>query len=268
MNTTITTKPALTALMGAMVVATASTAFAASSVLLDFGATDPTDTTWTPHTQTAGGAITLTGLQDTASNGSYSFTTTSDGNFGSAVQQAPNATWGSGTFDGFSGTALEEMQSTLGLATAIPSSVYQDNLTNGGRTGHVITVGGLTVGQAYVMYYIGGNGRTDSDVNQGGISLNSGFSNTETTVNYYLTNFGTAAYQQPATLTSTINVPMTYLGLVKFDHVIADTNGEIKMTMRGGRANINAFAFALVPEPSSAALLGIGGLALILRRRK
>jgi len=36
----------------------------------------------------------------------------------------------------------------------------------------------------------------------------------------------------------------------------------------GNRASVSGFLITTVPEPSSAALLGLGGLALILRRRK
>jgi len=36
----------------------------------------------------------------------------------------------------------------------------------------------------------------------------------------------------------------------------------------GNRASVSGFKIETVPEPSSAALLGLGGIALILRRRK
>lgn len=36
----------------------------------------------------------------------------------------------------------------------------------------------------------------------------------------------------------------------------------------GGQGQINAFQLRVIPEPSSTALLGLGGLALLLRRRK
>ena len=51
-------------------------------------------------------------------------------------------------------------------------------------------------------------------------------------------------------------------------------NIHIRFTNTSGNASnndfvvINGFEVEAVPEPSSAALLGLGGLALILRRRK
>ncbi len=44
------------------------------------------------------------------------------------------------------------------------------------------------------------------------------------------------------------------------------SNGELAEIWNGGSGQ--TIALALVPEPSSAALLGLGGLALILRRSK
>jgi len=45
-------------------------------------------------------------------------------------------------------------------------------------------------------------------------------------------------------------------------------NNTIKYTAAGGDIGIKNVTFNPVPEPSSTALLGLGGLALILRRRK
>lgn len=59
-----------------------------------------------------------------------------------------------------------------------------------------------------------------------------------------------------------------------FIGVTADGTGKITGTWDGtdntvgGRQSYGGMQFELVPEPSTAALLGLGGLALILRRRK
>ncbi|MDB4409051.1 PEP-CTERM sorting domain-containing protein, partial [Akkermansiaceae bacterium] len=48
-------------------------------------------------------------------------------------------------------------------------------------------------------------------------------------------------------------------------------DGQAYDNSNGGQAQINALQvrdLGVVPEPSSTALLGLGGLALILRRRK
>ena len=61
---------------------------------------------------------------------------------------------------------------------------------------------------------------------------------------------------------------------VLFENVSLDTleikvtGGHLDTSNNGTIANINGIQIVQVPEPSSAALLGLGGLALILRRRK
>ena len=53
----------------------------------------------------------------------------------------------------------------------------------------------------------------------------------------------------------------------KFDlSVTSDGAGEVLITVTGSR--FNGMEVAAVPEPTTTALLGLGGLALILRRRK
>ena len=48
--------------------------------------------------------------------------------------------------------------------------------------------------------------------------------------------------------------------------------GQIQVILsegtNGGFTNVDSIAFQNVPEPSAAALLGLGGLALLRRRRK
>ncbi|MGB0993246.1 MAG: PEP-CTERM sorting domain-containing protein [Akkermansiaceae bacterium] len=56
-------------------------------------------------------------------------------------------------------------------------------------------------------------------------------------------------------------------GLI-FSGVAADVSGEFHITFDGGNPTLQALEFTSVPEPSSTALLGLGGLALIMRRRK
>ncbi|WP_227021248.1 PEP-CTERM sorting domain-containing protein [Oceaniferula marina] len=56
--------------------------------------------------------------------------------------------------------------------------------------------------------------------------------------------------------------------VLSFDGFTADQNGEFVITLSGGNPTIQGLVLTAVPEPSSSALVGIGGLALILRRRK
>ena len=65
---------------------------------------------------------------------------------------------------------------------------------------------------------------------------------------------------------------------VLFENVEADGSGNILFTGTAGdlldgsvdahRFGLNGLQINQVPEPSTTALLGLGGLALILRRRK
>ncbi|NWK57298.1 PEP-CTERM sorting domain-containing protein [Verrucomicrobiaceae bacterium N1E253] len=66
----------------------------------------------------------------------------------------------------------------------------------------------------------------------------------------------------------------TYLegvNYVQFDNLTTDGSGNINFTVSNGPEGIgifNGFEIQSVPEPSSSAMLGLGGLALILYRRK
>jgi hypothetical protein len=48
----------------------------------------------------------------------------------------------------------------------------------------------------------------------------------------------------------------------------SDGSGNLDFSFGAGRPALNGFTISAVPEPSATALLGFGGLALILRRRK
>ena len=54
-----------------------------------------------------------------------------------------------------------------------------------------------------------------------------------------------------------------------FNNVTADGSGDITVLASGaGYETITGFQLRAIPEPTTTALLGLGGLALILRRRK
>ena len=81
-------------------------------------------------------------------------------------------------------------------------------------------------------------------------------------------NGGSTVYESTVT-SSTGGLPGYYLETT-FDNVSGDTF-TINAVLDGDanrRSTIAGFTVVAVPEPSSAALLGLAGLALILRRRK
>lgn len=98
------------------------------------------------------------------------------------------------------------------------------------------------------------------------------------------TNATTSATAQTVDGNTALNGDTWELGVnyAHFENVEADVGGEISFladatdagVLDGGadtdgrRFHLNGFQIESVPEPSSAALLGLGGLALILRRRK
>lgn len=55
---------------------------------------------------------------------------------------------------------------------------------------------------------------------------------------------------------------------ISFSQIAAGGEITFDFTSAGNNATLNALSITAIPEPSSAALLGLGGLALILRRRK
>jgi len=59
----------------------------------------------------------------------------------------------------------------------------------------------------------------------------------------------------------------TFTGSTSYAVYIDDFSGGVA-AHPGDRVTLDGIGFEVVPEPSSAALLGLGGLALILRRRK
>ncbi|MGB0993925.1 MAG: PEP-CTERM sorting domain-containing protein [Akkermansiaceae bacterium] len=53
-----------------------------------------------------------------------------------------------------------------------------------------------------------------------------------------------------------------------FNDISLNGSNELAMSWSGGNPFVNSILIETVPEPSSTALLGLGGLALLLRRRK
>ena len=88
--------------------------------------------------------------------------------------------------------------------------------------------------------------------------------------------FGTYSYNYlvvpslaiAATGTFTPNSTMTFSNLTVADAFGSNLNSGPVLLYTSNLGGTNTISVALVPEPSSAALLGLGGLALMLRRRR
>lgn len=79
---------------------------------------------------------------------------------------------------------------------------------------------------------------------------------------------GSAGSSDIITLTS--NATGGQYGIFQFTTGAGDTSASFFVDANGTdtTSHLNAYAISAVPEPSSTALLGLGGLALIMRRRK
>lgn len=226
----------------------------AAPILIDFGTNAPSATAWTKGLPSGGGA-------QNVSVGTYNVNITKTGFVGGWYIQpdSANAAWATGTFNGNDGTALNEMEQTLGLTkNSIDSSIFLDSIGNGGQSGHTLTLSGLTAGDLYTVYFIVGNNRTGSD--QGVQAVAAAYQGTGFTSQYYLNNAATAEYQ-----TGVANVPAGNLGLYKFTNVLADVDGKFKVAM-SGRADINAMA--VIPEPATLGIVVAFGGGLLFIRRK
>tara|TARA_B110000908_G_scaffold168580_1_gene223789 strand:+ start:1860 stop:2567 length:708 start_codon:yes stop_codon:yes gene_type:complete len=132
-----------------------------------------------------------------------------------------------------------------------------DDLTNYGRYGandtptvHTLTISQLDAGTDYeLIFYFADNHPSETIFAQGAGPDTFGESKTTT---------GSTTYVEGST------------GVFSyFNNVTADAGGNVLVQASGsGYETINGFQIRPIPEPTTTALLGLGGLALILRRRK
>lgn len=238
---------------------------ARAAVLFDFG--NNSTEGWNSYTQSSGASFSTSGA-DVSGSGLYTVSTNSIGGnfFHSPADTA--ATWTEGTFDGFTGTALEEMQKTLGLSSPIGESVWGDSLHRGNGAGNKLTISGLTAGAGYTFYCIVGN-TYDNTANTHAITLDSANANDLTSASYFITGSGSGAYSTAASATTNLSVDGKNVMLVKLENVVAGADGTVAFTLGGQRSAINALAFTeTVPEPATAAMGLLGAAALMMRRRK
>jgi hypothetical protein len=174
---------------------------------------------------------------------------------------------------------------TVGFSTSHGSlggngSFGPDELTNKGRYGAndsttigYHTISGLVDGQAYELLFYHAQNHTNEieiangvvtpelslgagDVISGGVAPED-FTGSTTTA-------GSTVYVDGFDTTNGAGSTFYY-----YSSITADSSGEIVITTDGGGYEIvTGFQIRTVPEPSSTALLGLGGLALLLRRRR
>jgi hypothetical protein len=127
--------------------------------------------------------------------------------------------------------------------------------TYGGNGGGVstATITGLDMNQAYELLFYHAKNNANEIETANGVSPED-FTGITTAANtsVYEDGFGAAAGH-----------------FLYYSSVSADGGGDIVILMDGtGYETVTGFQIRSVPEPSSTALLGLGGLALMLRRRK
>lgn len=238
---------------------------AQAAVLFDFG-NNFTDG-WNSYTQSTGASFSTSGT-DVNGNGNYTVSTNNQGGNFFNENADITTTWATGMFDGVSGTALDEMQKTLGLSSPIGTSVWGDSLHRGNDSGNTLTISGLTAGTGYTFYCIVGNSSQPGS-NSHSITLSSTNANDLTSASYFITGSASGAYSTAASATTNLSVDGKNIMLVKLENVMADADGNVAFTLGGRRSAINAVAFTeTVPEPATAAMGLLGAAALMMRRRK
>ncbi|MBK1853721.1 PEP-CTERM sorting domain-containing protein [Verrucomicrobiaceae bacterium 5K15] len=128
-----------------------------------------------------------------------------------------------------------------------PVEIYEDIVGASGSTGALaLTINGLVIGQAYTLsvYALDSNGgTTNSDIRE--YTLTNGSSSTIDNVQWSANDFDAS-----------------------YSFVAEGASVTVQNTAGTAGSAMNGFTLTSVPEPSSAALLGLGGIALIMRRRK
>lgn len=148
--------------------------------------------------------------------------------------------------------------------------IFSGNASSFGKgVDRTITITGLTLNGLYDIYIYalshntGSWGNTADTERAAGSFITTNISGNGQTQALENGNTGTG----PGTFTAGSNY-------VLFQSIVADGSGNISIVANAldgagaTRLHVNGLQIAAVPEPSSTALLGLGGLALLLRRRK
>ncbi|NWK55596.1 PEP-CTERM sorting domain-containing protein [Verrucomicrobiaceae bacterium N1E253] len=135
------------------------------------------------------------------------------------------------------------------------------------------TISGLTAGtyNAYAFYWVAGwvDGNDPTGNNQWDFAAGLASGNTSE----YLWNEGTQTQASDFAGTVMVEEGNRRLFMIDLGNVAVDGSGELAIYIDDNPGNddrtwYDGVGYQTVPEPSSAALIGLGGLSLILRRRK
>lgn len=141
--------------------------------------------------------------------------------------------------------------------TGLQNALLQDGIYINNSAALTFTFSGLDISQTYLLDVFGGLDVTNATPADFTLSIGSAFTGAATQVlnvdNSDGNNNGAIASWASITPDATGNISVT----------VTATGG-----LGGRRTEVNAIRLESIPEPSSTALLGLGGLALILRRRK
>lgn len=184
---------------------------------------------------------------------------------------------GTSTQTGDAGTALANLIDGSGLTGAIGSEVHSANLADSW-----VTTDSSGAGGGADFFEAGGIGATETiqlDFDLGGsYDLTAtniwgysffGTSNSASDITVaYSTDGINFSASENITLTSATRETTALTSLVGTTHVRFTLTDNLGAGNRVGLGEVQFDGVAAVPEPSSTALLGLGGLALLLRRRK
>ena len=220
--------------LGALAIpAQAAVMVVGTEIGIDLGTTSATTTNWANFSATGTiGAGSVTDTSGTAVDGvSIAFSQTFD--------NAPSAGNGGGRITWTASPALP----------AVPSSAFGDFVwASGSGATHTLGLSGLDASLFYDIVVINQTIGSDS-TNEEIVTITGASASSNTIVR---TDANGGQYH------SFTAVAPTLAGLITID----SSHGA------GTNPVLNAVLITAVPEPSSTALLGLGGLALILRRRK
>ncbi|MEM1354118.1 MAG: PEP-CTERM sorting domain-containing protein [Planctomycetota bacterium] len=136
-----------------------------------------------------------------------------------------------------------------------------------------ITFTGLTSGLAYDIWLMGGRGVSGNG--------SEGLSSTISTTNAVSSSSSQILDNNDGGSQVSFGEYVENANFVFFDDVVADSSGEITFSITGAdsddsnfdsltadsRPGLSGFQIEAIPEPSSLALLGLGGLCVLRRRR-